>query len=117
MQASFTSPIIQNELIDIIGQSIMQSIVNDVKKAGWYIIIEDDTTLHNTQYITIGVRYVHQEKKKIKEDAFIFKALEKATAEAIMETIKAAFKQVDLSFGRYHIPTQYTRTYIHYIHI
>ena len=88
----------------------MQSIVNDVKKAGWYIIIEDDTTLHNTQYITIGVRYVHQEKKKIKEDAFIFKALEKATAEAIMETIKAVFKQVDLSFGRYHIPTQYTDT-------
>ena len=42
--ATYTSPTIQNQLIDIIGSQIRQKILNRVKGAGWFTVIADEVT-------------------------------------------------------------------------
>ena len=44
------SKTVQNELNNIIGTSILKGIVDDVKEAGKFVLISDETTLHNTSY-------------------------------------------------------------------
>ena len=82
-----TSPLIQNELIGIIGKKIQQSVVNDVKDSGCYVLISDETTLHNRQFLTLGVRYVHQE-------------MEGADSNSIFTLITSGLAEVNLPLGK-----------------
>ena len=57
---TYHSKIIQEEIIDIIGNTILQSIVKDVKESGCFVLIGDETTLYNRQYLTLGLRNLNK---------------------------------------------------------
>ena len=80
--ATYLSPHTQNELIDIIGKSIIQSdIVKEIQKTVYYSIIVDEVTSHNKEVMPICIRFV-DENKNIQE--FLqFTQLTRVTGEAI----------------------------------
>ena len=45
---------VQNEIISIFGNKIKDSVVESVKKSGFYTIISDECTAFNSQYLTLG---------------------------------------------------------------
>ena len=94
-----TSPNTQNELISIIGEAILNGIVKDVKESRKYVIISDETTLNNCQYLTVGVRYVNIKTKSIQEDTLLFCELESATAKSIFFIIVNSLEEAGLSLG------------------
>ena len=96
VQASMFSPLIQNQIITIFGEEIKKSIVQDVLEAGHYVIISDEATVHNEQYLTLGLRYLHKKERKIKEDWISFTKMESADAESVFELIKKELKSLGL---------------------
>ena len=65
---TYHSKIIQEEIIDIIGNTI----VKDVKESGCFVLISDKTTLYNRQYLTLGLRYLNKKNMKVQEDSTVF---------------------------------------------
>lgn len=55
----YTSPKIQNDMISLIGKAIQQNIVDEVKKAGVFAIIGDETMdVSRLEQMSVCVRYV-----------------------------------------------------------
>ena len=99
VQASMMGKNIQNELINLMGTSILSSIVEDVKEAGKFCLISDETTLHNRPYLTMALRYVHQGKKQVVEEFIAFQDLESGKAETIFNQLLAGLKEAKLPIG------------------
>lgn len=67
--ALYTSPQIQNELINICGATIKDMIINDVKLAAAYSIMADETAdISGKEQLSIGVRFFDDQKKIIREE-------------------------------------------------
>lgn len=105
-QASMLSRTVQNEIIRIMGDEVLKNIVNEVKKAGQYCIISDETTIHNTQYLTVGVRYVHQGDLKVREEFIAFREMESATADYIFQLLLETLQEADLPLGKNELLNQ-----------
>ncbi|CAH3121511.1 unnamed protein product, partial [Porites lobata] len=59
--AKYTSPEIQNELLDLSAQQIVNNIVSDCKKAGCYAFIADESTdVSVKEQISVCVRFVQK---------------------------------------------------------
>lgn len=57
--ANYTSPEIQNQMIQIVGSAILDEIVHRVKKAKLYSVIADETPDNSkTEQLSLLVRYV-----------------------------------------------------------
>ena len=71
----YTSPKIQNELIDIIGRDIIQrSLINEVGQAKFFTIMADEVTSHNMQQSSMCFQFVDQQQN-IREEFVDFIAL------------------------------------------
>ena len=58
--ARYTSKGIQNELIDVVGQSIQLDIISEVQAAQFYSIIADEVTdVANKEELSLVLRYIH----------------------------------------------------------
>jgi len=67
--AIYTSPQIQNEIINISGTVIKDCIINDVKKAVAFSIMADETAdISETEQLSIGIRFFDDEKRAIREE-------------------------------------------------
>lgn len=67
--ATYTTPQIQNEIINISGTVIKNDIINDVKKAVAFSIMADETAdISGTEQLSIGIRFFDDEKKAIREE-------------------------------------------------
>ena len=57
--ARYTSKTIQNELVEVIGNSIRNDIVDEVKKAKFYSVIADEVTdSANKEELSLALRYI-----------------------------------------------------------
>ena len=57
--ATYTSSIIQNQVIDILADQVRQKIINKVHQARWYSVIADEVTDEsNKEQLSLAVRYV-----------------------------------------------------------
>ncbi|KAL4119702.1 hypothetical protein QTP88_012490 [Uroleucon formosanum] len=66
--AIYTSPQIQNEIINISGTVIKDCIINDVKKVVAFSIMADETAdISGTEQLSIGIRFFDDEKRAIRE--------------------------------------------------
>ena len=55
----YISPTIINELITLLGNQVLRSLLKDVKDHSWYSIIADEVTdITNKEQFNISVRYV-----------------------------------------------------------
>ena len=56
--ATYTSSVFQNQLIDILTKQVRQHIIDKVKVAKWFCIIADEVTdVSNKEILSLVVRY------------------------------------------------------------
>ena len=66
--ATYTSSCIQNQILDILGSTIVGEIVQRVKDATYFTIIADEVTdCSNKEQLSLVLRYVNQEDNQIRE--------------------------------------------------
>ena len=71
--AMYTSPGIQNQLIDVVADQIRQKILSRVKKATWFTEIADKVTDNsNKEQLSLVLRYVDPESVLVREDLISF---------------------------------------------
>ena len=71
--ATYTSPDIQNQVIDIIGDHILEKILSKVKRAQFFTLIADEVTdRSNKEQLGLALRYVNPEDSSIREDLVSF---------------------------------------------
>ena len=105
--ARYLSSGIQNELIQICGETIRESIVHDCQLAHFFTILADETTdVSTTEQLSICVRFVDTSgsQVKLREDFLGFIAVTSTTGESIAEVILSALEKwgldIDLLRGQ-----------------
>ncbi|VEN48424.1 unnamed protein product [Callosobruchus maculatus] len=67
--AIYTSPRIQNELINLCGEVIQENVIGEVRKTMAYSILADETAdVSGKEQLSIGVRFYDESKSKIREE-------------------------------------------------
>ena len=85
--ATYISPRIQNEIIDIIGKNIIQkSIVEEIRQAKFFSVLVDEVTSYNTEVMPLCIRFVDKDKC-IREEFIQFSTLVRVTGESIATQI------------------------------
>ena len=93
--AQWTSPVIQNELLQIIADLIRERITNDVRTSGWYGIILDETSdISRTEQVSLCLSFALNGTKK---EAFIgFYSTKSTEGEVLYELVKSAITELNL---------------------
>jgi hypothetical protein len=93
--AQWTSPAIQNELLEIIADLVKERIVNDVKSSGWYGIIMDETSdISRIEQVSLCLSYCIN---GIKKEAFMgFYATKSTEGEVLYELVKDTITKLNL---------------------
>lgn len=97
--ATMLSNRIQNEIIDIFSKEILDQIVSDVKNAGFYVIIADECSVFNNQFLSLCIRY-HDETRGIQEEFVSYIEMEQADAKSILEYLLKELKVAGLDLGK-----------------
>ena len=85
---TYTSPQIQNEIIDICGTAIKADLVRDIKKAYAYSILADESAdISGKEQLSIGVRFFDVDKMIIREEFLGFIVLIAMDAHTIATAI------------------------------
>lgn len=93
--STYLSPRIQNELIFVIGELILKTIIEKVQKAKFYSIMADEVESHNREVLPLCIRYV-DENKVTREDFLSFIMLERITGEYIANKILSNLRDMNL---------------------
>ena len=71
--ATYTSPDVQNQIIDILGDYVRRKILSQLQKAQFFTLIADDVTdCSNKEQLSLVLRYVDRESNQIREDLVAF---------------------------------------------
>lgn len=86
--ATYTSPRIQNEIINLCGETIRDMIIADVKQASAYSILADETAdISGIEQLSIGVRFFDKKKGLIREEFLGYMKLNAMDAKTISTAI------------------------------
>lgn len=95
-EAKYTSPKIQNEVIEIIGQDIiLKGLVDEIKAAQLYSIMADEVTSHNKEQLALCVRFIDK-NNEAREEFIAFINVPRITGEAISEAIITTLRNLGL---------------------
>jgi cobalamin-dependent methionine synthase I len=91
-RAKYTSPDIQNEIINIIGNQIRTSIVESCNNSKFFTLIADETTdTYTREQVSVCLRYLERDpisnKISIKEDFLDFMMATSTTGEHLAELL------------------------------
>lgn len=104
--AMYTSPAIQNELIDICGRLVLSKVVNSINKSKCFSVIADETTdASTTEQLTVCVRYITtnlEDDLIVREDFLGFCSVSDLTGEGLADSILTKLRDVgvDLEYLR-----------------
>ena len=70
--ATYTSPDIQNQIIDILGDYVRQKILSQVQNQFFTLIADEVTDCSNKEQLSLVLRYVDRESSQIREDLVAF---------------------------------------------
>ena len=71
--ATYTSPVIQNQIIDVLSSQVRDRIIQKVQEAKWFSVIADEVTdVSNKEILSLNVRYWDCESGNIREDLLGF---------------------------------------------
>ena len=85
--ATYLSPDIQNQMIEVIGSAISKEIIRRVKEATFFAIIADETPdSGKIEQLSLLVRYVRN--GTIEERLLSVEPMDQTTAEALLHTIR-----------------------------
>ena len=102
--ATYTSSVIQNQIIDVVSNQVRDKIIRKVKAAKWFSVIADEVTdVSNKEILSLNVRYWDNEHCLIREDLLGFFECDsgirgKDLAEKITTTLRSF--DLDLSYLR-----------------
>ena len=98
--ALYLSPVIQNELIDLAGLVVKESILNDVRSAGWFSVMADECTdVATLEQMSICIRFVDRKTLQVREEFVGFVQLDNTDAASISTAILPFLKECNLSIG------------------
>ena len=87
-QKEYTSPVIINEMVLLMGQAILKEIIANVKDTLWYSLIADEATdVSHTEQLSITIRWVDKEYQ-VHEDMLGLEELRDTKATTIHHEIK-----------------------------
>ncbi|GBM78448.1 hypothetical protein AVEN_96780-1 [Araneus ventricosus] len=87
-RSMFTSSFIQNELINTFDHLIQSQIVGNVRKSIFYSVLVDETTdISQIEQFSLCVRYVEDQKYKIREDFLTFIPFYDVTGAGLANTL------------------------------
>lgn len=91
--AQWTSPVIQNDWVQIIADLIRERITNDVQTSGWYVIILDETPdISRTEEVSLCLSFALNGTKK---EVFIgFYSTKSTKGEVLYELVKSAITEL-----------------------
>ncbi len=88
--AKYTSPQVQNELIEICGDVLRREIVAEVNKIGyWAILANESADVSGKEQLSLAVRYSDVDQKMLKEEFLGYVELTDQTASGIADVIIA----------------------------
>jgi len=94
--AKYTSPRIQNELVDIIGNGIiLTSILDEVREAKYFSVLADEVASHNAEEMALCLRFVDKQCD-IREEFVGFIRLQRITGEHMAAAILSSLKDMQL---------------------
>ena len=90
--ATYLSPTIQNQMIEIVGQSVLEAVVVKVKEAGMFSVLMDETTdASHQEQLSVMVRFVDKtatvDTQVIKERLLGVVCATQTTGEALTELL------------------------------
>ncbi|XP_031637258.1 zinc finger MYM-type protein 1-like, partial [Contarinia nasturtii] len=86
--ASYLSVQIQNEIVDLLGRTIQEILIEDVKKSPVYSIMADETAdMSGKEQLSIGVRFFDEHKMIVREECLGFIELNAMDAKTIANFI------------------------------
>ena len=66
---TYTSPVIQNQIIDVLEDRIRSEIIRRVQKGKWFTMIADEVTdVSNKEQLSLVLRYIDPDTCLVKED-------------------------------------------------
>lgn len=101
-KSRYTSPIIQNEIIEICGKVITDKIILKVIDAKYFSILADETTdISGIEQFSFSIRYVDKtgETKVLREDFLTFVAVTDVTGEGLSNTIRKICQDLHLDMN------------------
>lgn len=94
---TYTSPQIQNEVLEILAEMVRKEIIEEVKESGPFALIVDETKdLSKTEQIAFVLRYVHQ--SAVYESFLQFTPAEKLDAQSLTEKITSCLEKFGLDY-------------------
>ena len=87
-QKEYISPVIINEIVTLMGQTILKEIIANIRDTLWYSLIADEATdVSRTEQLSITIRWVDK-TYQVHEDTLGLKELRDTKAETIHHEIK-----------------------------
>ena len=97
--ATYLSPIIQNDIINIIVYDlILTNIISEVKDDNFYFVLADEVTSHNVEHLPICVQFVDRDFN-IKEELVALLKLARVRAVDIADAISETLTNLGLSLN------------------
>lgn len=98
---TLASKTILEELIKITGEKIAASIFNEVIESGMYVIIADEVTVFNTQYLVLCLRYVSKTDGQVHESFVSYMEMTSGKAEPIFNLLVQELQEGGLDLSKY----------------
>ena len=96
-QDRFTSPTIQNEILEIMASTILRKIARKLAGELFSIMVDETTDISNTEQLVFCIRYVDSQLNS--DEEFIgLHSLESTTAQSITHTIQDILLRLSLQF-------------------
>ena len=100
--ATYTSSVIQNQLVDVLCHQIRQKILDKVKRATWYTVLADEVTdISNKEQLSLVLRYVDPDTNQVREDLISFLECDEGiTGRCLAKKITDSLESFGLDLGK-----------------
>ena len=94
--ATYLSKTIQNDFIQIVGNTVRNKIISDIKSANFFLILADEVTdCSNQEQLSLAIRFVDSEGS-IREEFMDFVSVDRITGEVLSSAILARLQSWDI---------------------
>jgi hypothetical protein len=91
--AKYTSPQIQNELIECLAECLLEDVIRRVNDSPCFSILADETGLHEREFLTLCVRYLDA-NNLLREDFLGFVPIADTTGESVATAILERLREL-----------------------
>ncbi|XP_050063209.1 52 kDa repressor of the inhibitor of the protein kinase-like [Aphis gossypii] len=101
LNAMYTSPQIQNEIITIFGELIQSEIVKQISKSSFFSVLADETTdINQIEQFSVCIRYLDEESMIVQENFLAFISVQDVTGEGLANTLLETLKNLGLNLEK-----------------